>query len=167
MPRVRVMDNGNRQVDDARWLPLPDQAVQVLAVWRMELTDIRDSGVRMLNPGLCARIDQSLDGTAPPFFVWPSLHEGVQDLQAADLWDRAGTPANMPRNWARHYMRRHLADHGVSGAAIDAFMGHGGTQSNPMTPTSCAALTDQAKLHAALTHICAEVLSLPQKGHPR
>ncbi|RJE79121.1 hypothetical protein [Paracoccus sp. JM45] len=164
-PQVLISDKGNRTHDNARWLPLPPVAMTIIGLYRQHLEMLfADCGVS--GPALLRdRIDGVLSGDALPFFVWPGQFEDPYDLTAAEFWDRLDLPGRKPRNWARHYMRRHLADDGLAGQRIDAFMGHGGGWSDPLLPTSMDSLLDQADLRAALDRIMTSALgSLPDAG---
>ena len=164
-PQVLISDKGNRTHDDARWVPLPPSAMTIIGLYRQHLqTLFAENGVS--GPALLRdKIDGVLLGDALPFFVWPGQFEYPYDLTAAEFWDRLDLPGRKPRNWARHYMRRHLADDGLAGHRIDAFMGHGGGWSDPLLPTSMDSLLDQEKLRAALDRIMTSALgALPDAG---
>ena len=167
-PRLRVIDKGSRMVSDARWIPLPPVARRAIGLWRRKTEALIDPGhgIGLLNPAFAQRARAALDGVAPPLIGLTSIFAAPTDLRAAELWEAAGTPAEAPRNWTRHFLRRELMEAGLSGALIDGFMGHGGAPSDPLRPTSGASIQDGDALAGALEAICAPLACIPQMEIP-
>lgn len=138
-----------------RW---PPTAMAVIGLYRQHLTALRDAIDPVVLPATSLRIRAALSGEAPPFFVLPELTALPHDLAAAEYWDRIHLPGRKPRNWARHYMRRKLADAGIPGHRIDAYMGHGGGWSDPLLPTSMDSVMDQADLRDGIERILKQSL---------
>ncbi len=60
-------------------------------------------------------------------------------------------------------MRGELAQRGLSGTAIDAFLGHGGASGDPLAQVSASALADMDALEAVLDAIWNDLgLVLPE-----
>lgn len=161
-PMIRLHGKGNRSVDDGRWLPVPEIALQVIAYWRAEVAALGPERFRILNPEFPRHVAEASAGRAPPLLEWEGVLDAPAGLEAAALWSRIGTPAlpdghPAPANWARHYMRGALADRNLTGAEIDRFMGHGGAAGDPFVPTSAAAAADLDRLRNTLDEICANL----------
>lgn len=165
--RVLVSDKGNRINDDARWLPLPPSAVRILEIYRQSLQRLLDDIETLIPDETIFHIKDVQNGAQPSFFVWPSLKELPEPLSAAAFWDRIDLPARKPRNWCRHYMRRSLAEMGMPGHRIDSYMGHGGSWSDALLPSSMDSLADQDGLSAALEQILLRSIGELPGAEPR
>jgi len=131
-PAVRVLDKGNRQVDDARWLPLPGIALRALAALRQQLNHAAEWG-DLHDPDVARMARASLAGDASP--LWLIAAGGPPEpLRAADFW--AELAARQERNMFRHYWRTCFLKMGIPSHLADAWMGHGGWDSAPLLPTS-------------------------------
>jgi len=130
-------------------------------MWLGCLSALEASWLPRVNPDLARRIAEVRAGTAPLFFGWASIEALPEDLSAADLQERIGSPdmapdkarsggGMAPANWARHYMRGAMAERGLPGTLIDAWLGHGGAVADPMAPASGFAADDQDQLREAI-----------------
>ncbi|MDD9718737.1 hypothetical protein PVW48_18400 [Dinoroseobacter sp. PD6] len=166
-PSLRLQDKGNRQVDDARWLPVPSLLAETLRALRMHLENLRP-WASLTSPGLAAHIDASLSGECAPLWYIPVGAEPPEVLKCSDFW-KVHKPPRQERNLFRHYWRTQLVASDFPGWMLDYWMGHGGWQAAQYLPHGAyragdlQSIADAIDEHAADLGLHApEVRRLPQ-----
>lgn len=166
-PSLRLQDKGNRQVDDARWLPVPSLLADTLRALRNHLESLRP-WARVTSPDLAAHIDASLNGQCAPLWYIPECTDKPEALKSSDFW-KVHKQRRQERNMFRHYWRTRLVASHTPGWMIDYWMGHGGWQAAQYLPLGAyqardlKSLADTIDEHAADLGLHApEVRRLPQ-----
>lgn len=139
-PMTRIVDKGNRLVDDARWLPLPPVALEALEALFTHLGHLRDWG-RVMNQAVARAADASLAGEVCPFWYIDEDGADPRPLSGADWWDGMPTKT-LRRNMFRHYWRTRFLTERLPGGLIDTWMGHGGWQGAQFLPMAADSIGD-------------------------
>ena len=160
-PRVLVSDKENRAVNASRWIPLPAIIMEQLAALRRHMEMVAER-FAIEAPTVAQAARTSSSGEGPPLFLIADWFEGAPRIalprSAVSLHERAGHPGSRkPRNWCRHFMRGALTARNVPGRLVDAYMGHGGSQTNPYRTTSGATMADLEPLRDVIGALCVEV----------
>ncbi|WP_216671364.1 hypothetical protein [Mangrovicoccus sp. HB161399] len=147
-PVIRIRDKGNRQVDDARWLPVCDAQMEAFRQLRIHLGELR-AWALPTSPDLVRHIDLALAGETSPLFALPPVGKLPEPLTWATFW-KAHCPRGQARNMVRHWWRTAFVAKGMPGWQIDFFLGHGRWQGAQYLPLGAYRASDLAPLRAAI-----------------
>ncbi|WP_108258608.1 hypothetical protein [Mangrovicoccus ximenensis] len=152
---IRIVDKGNRSVDDGRWLPLPSLAAVTIREIRSQLDHVIAWG-RMFSPQAVAYARRAQAGEVSPLFLLPDAGGTPVPLRCSEHWESAPIP-RLPRNCFRHGWRSRMTRDGVAGWRIDAWMGHGGWRSAPLLSGSAFAAGDLDGIAQCIDGVAAEL----------
>lgn len=160
-PSVRIEDKGNRSVDDARWLPLPQIAIAALNGLEEHLGFLHD-WARLVSPSVAQAIEKTLAGTFAPIWYLPPSQAEVTPLTCREFW-LGNLPSGLHRNLFRHHWRTEFLREGIPGWAADAWMGHGGWRSAQYLAASGYAASDLASISDLIDRKSVEIgITLPE-----
>lgn len=147
-PVIRIMDKGNRQVDDARWLPVCSVQREAFTQLRRHLECLK-SWAMPTSPSLVQYIDRALAGDCSPLFFLNDGDLTPTPLRWAEYW-AAQCPPRQVRNMFRHFWRSRLVATNIPSWMIDFHFGHGGWHSAQYLPLSAYRAADLAPLREVI-----------------